>query len=455
MSRKTLLLVDDNKDNLRSMELCFARADYEVKTALGGAKALALLNEGDVDVVVTDLNMPDVDGLGVLKAALELNPAPKVLIITAYASVETAVEALKLGAMDYLQKPINVAELRAQVQKAMQVRELEAENVYLREQVSQRYGFDEIIGEHESMRRMFEKIRAVAGSRATVLIDGESGTGKELVARAIHQNSPRANKPFVAVHCAALSDTLLESELFGHEKGAFTGADARRAGRFERADGGSLFLDEVSEVPLSTQVALLRVLETREFERVGGSAPLKVDVRLIAATNRSLEERVRNGDFREDLFYRLNVVHLRIPSLRERVSDIPLLVSHFMKHFAEEHGKAAPQVAKPAMARLMAWGWPGNVRELRNLAENLVIFNDGSPVDENDLPFADPVGGGDQDSFEAPLGQSLEHVEREYIRRSLIQHNGNVTHTADALGIGRRTLQRKIKEWNLDNLLGS
>ncbi|MFC1601117.1 sigma-54-dependent transcriptional regulator [Candidatus Sumerlaeota bacterium] len=451
MQKQVLLLVDDNKESLRSVELCFARADYEVLTAPGGRAALELLGERPVDVVVCDLMMPDVDGMEVLRAARQLNPAPEFLLLTAFGSIESAVEALKLGACDYLTKPVNLNELRQHVGRAMEHRRLVVENLYLRSQIDQRFGFEEIIGEHKSMRELFKQIRMVAASRATVLIEGGSGTGKELVARAIHFNSPRAKAPFVPLHCASLAESLLESELFGHEKGAFTGADAQRAGRFERADGGSLFLDEISEIPPAMQVSLLRVLETREFERVGGAASIAVDVRLIAATNRDIEALTRAGDFRQDLFFRLRVVHLRLPPLRERASDIPLLVDHFLKMFAAEHDKPLPAVSHKAMMRLMAYEWPGNVRELRNLVENLIIFLDHDTITEDDLSFARVVDEAGQDSVALPLGLELEAVECEYIRRSLLRCGGNVTHTAQALGIARRTLQKKMKEWGLES----
>jgi two-component system response regulator HydG len=283
-----------------------------------------------------------------------------------------------------------------------------------------------------------------------VLLEGESGTGKELFARAIHFNSPRAKAPFIAFSCAALAESLLTSELFGHEKGAFTGAQARHIGRFERADGGTLFLDEIGEAPPATQVALLRVLETREFERVGGMTALKADVRLIAATNSKLEEKVRAGEFREDLFYRLQVVRLPLPPLRERASDIPLLVEHFLNEFAQEHHKPVPRVSREAMARLISEPWPGNVRELRNVIENTVIFLDGETIEENLLPPKASGHSVPNGAPQLPLGVKMADVEREHIRRSLLMHDGNVTRTAEALGLGRRTLQRKLKEMQLN-----
>ncbi|MCX8036758.1 MAG: sigma-54 dependent transcriptional regulator [Candidatus Sumerlaeia bacterium] len=448
----TLLLIDDDPGNLQALELAFARSDYRILTASSASQGVALLDEESPDVVVTDLRMGDAQtaGLDVVRAAVKKQPAPPVIILTAYGTIPSAVEALQLGAFNYLTKPINLAELRVQVARALEKRRLELENESLRAQLDHKFGFEGIVGDSPPMRALFEQMRRVAPTRVTVLILGESGVGKELIARALHQNSPRRNGPFVPVHCAALPETLLESELFGHERGAFTGAVARKPGRFELADGGTLFLDEIGEIPLSMQVALLRVLETREFMRVGGQQSVTVDVRLIAATNRDLERAVAEGRFREDLYYRLNVVTLRVPPLRERASDIPLLVGRFLTDFAREAGRPAPNVTPAALARLMAWPWPGNVRELRNVVENAFLFCKNNEIGVRDLPpaFQESPGRGE---WLLPVGPDtrLDDVEKEVLRQTLTLCNGNITQAAKRLGISRRTLQRKIKDLSL------
>jgi DNA-binding NtrC family response regulator len=448
----TLLLVDDDPGNLQALELAFARSDYRVLTANNGERAIELLEEEPVDVVVTDQKMGEgkADGLAVLRAARQKQPAPPVLLLTAFGTIPSAVEALQSGAFNYLTKPINLSELRAQVERAMEKRRLELENQELRVRLDQRFGFEGIIGDSPPMHALFEQLRRIAASRATVLIVGESGTGKELLARAIHQNSPRKRGPLIPVHCGSLAESLLESELFGHERGAFTGAVGRKAGRFELADGGTLFLDEIGEIPLSMQVALLRVLETREFMRVGGQQPVTVDVRLIAATNRNLEQAVAEGRFREDLYYRLKVVTLTVPPLRERAGDVPLLVRAFLTDFAKERGRDVPKVSPEAMARLMAYPWPGNVRELRNTIESVYLFHEGDEIALDDLP-PNLAPGPSKDGWTLSVGPEtrLDDVEKEVIRQTMLLCNGNVTRAADRLGISRRTLQRKIKEMKL------
>ena len=448
--QRTLLLIDDDPSNLQALELAFARSNYRVLTAGSGERGIELLDEHPVDVVVTDLKMGEgkADGLAVLRAAQQKQAATPVLLLTAFGTIPSAVEALQSGAFNYLTKPINLSELRVQVERAMEKRRLEVENEELRAQLDQKFGFEGIVGDSPPMRALFDQLRRIAPSRATVLIEGESGTGKELIARAIHQNSPQKRGPFVPVHCASLAESLLESELFGHEKGAFTGAVARKSGRFELADGGTLFLDEIGDIPLSMQVALLRVLETREFMRVGGQQPVTVDVRLVAATNRSLEQAVAEGRFREDLYYRLKVVALRVPLLRERASDIPLLVQSFLNGFARESGRPLPKVSPEAMARLMAHGWPGNVRELRNTIENVFLFHEGNEIAARDLPPNLGAAGNAGDAWKLPVGPQtrLEDAEKEIIRQTVLLCNGNITRAANQLGISRRTLQRKLKE---------
>jgi len=445
-----LLLVDDNENNLSSLHAGFIKSAYEVVLAHGGDEATAILKErDDVDVIVTDLRMPEVDGLAVLDLALQKPTPPQVLILTAFGTVESAVDALQKGAFTYLTKPVNLNELRAQVAKAMEVMALRKENRELRKQIEKRYGFEEMLGETREMQQLIEKLKAIADTRATVLVEGESGTGKELVARAIHKNSSRASKPMIPIHCAALSESLMESELFGHEKGAFTGANQQRQGLFELADGGTVFLDEVGEIPLATQVKLLRVLEAREFLRVGGTEPVKVDVRVVAATNRVLADEVEEGRFREDLYYRLNVVHIVIPPLRARAADIPLMCRVFLDHFAQEHGKPKLELSKRALQKLIQYHWPGNVRQLRNVIENLVLFSTSNVIDIDELPEA--MMSGQAGDLVVPLGVPLDQIERLVIERTLVACTGNRTRAAEQLGISRRTLLRKIKELSLES----
>jgi len=447
--QRTLLLIDDDPGNLQALELAFARSDHRVLAVNSGERGIEILNEEPVDVVVTDQRMGEgkADGLAVLRAAQLIQPAPPVIVLTAFGTIPSAVEAVQSGAFNYLTKPINLTELRLQVERAMEKRRLEAENVELRVQLDQKFGFEGIVGNSPPVQALIEQLRRIAPSRATVLIEGASGTGKELLARALHQNSPRRGGPLIPVHCASLAESLLESELFGHEKGAFTGAVARKPGRFELADGGTLFLDEIGDIPLSMQVVLLRVLETHEFMRVGGQEAVRVDVRVVAATNRPLEQAVAEGRFREDLFYRLKVVTLRVPPLRERAGDIPLLVRTFLTEFAKEHGQPAPKVSPEAMARLAAHHWPGNVRELRNTIESIFLFHTGDEIGVRDLP-PNLAPSTPSESWALPVGSEtrLDEVEKEVIRKVVLQCEGNVTRAAARLGISRRTLQRKLKE---------
>lgn len=447
-----LLLVDDQPDVLEGLKLAFGRTDNHVMTATCGEEALQILNAEEVDVVVTDLKMGGIDGLGVLRHALSLEPSPAVIILTAFGTIESAVDALKEGAFDYLTKPVNVKELRVLVDKAAQHRMLVRENLELRQQIDKRFGIEGMIGESNEMQRLYDIVRQVGPTKATILIEGESGVGKEVFAKALHQISPRAKKPFVAVHCAALPETLLESELFGHERGAFTGAISRRPGRFEMADGGTLFLDEIGEIPLSMQVKLLRVLEQREITRVGGTSSLKMDVRLIVATNRELEEEVAEGRFREDLYYRLKVVQVEVPPLRHRRADIPLLAQHFLGDFAKENGRSVPTLSREAIEVLQAYHWPGNVRELRNVMENTFVFLKGETIQGCDLPgTVTAEREAVTDGLTVPLGLPLEEVETRYLKRTLASVDGNRTRASEILGISRRTLQRRIKDLGLEN----
>ena len=453
----TLLIVDDEKhtrDGLRrSLE-----DSFEVFLA-GNAEAAALvLEQGGVDVLLTDLRLGGESGMKVIERALALSHPPVCVMMTAYGSVDAAVEAMRRGAADFITKPLNIDELEIKLKRALRERRVESENRELREQVDRKFGLENLIGESAVMEEVFATIRQVAPSRATVLIQGESGTGKELVARAVHTLSPRARGKFVAVHCAALSPQLLESELFGHEKGAFTGAVERRLGRFEQADGGPLFLDEIGEIDAATQVKILRVLGERTFERVGGNQPLKVDVRLVAATNKDLEKLVAEGKFRDDLFFRLNVVQVWLPPLRDRREDIPLLVQAFLREAGKENGKPVRELTSEAMARLIEHAWPGNVRELRAAIEHAVVMANGPKITLRDLPMGlraaargalVPDGGAGGPGEGQGERFNLHEAERRLILAALEECRGNRSKAAERLGISRRTLHRKLHELNL------
>jgi DNA-binding NtrC family response regulator len=453
----TILIVDDEKhtrDGLRQL----LENDYDVYVAADIAGAMGVLEREHVDLLLTDLRLGADDGMQLIDRALKMSHPPICIMMTAYGSVDTAVEAMKRGAYDFVTKPLNLDKVEILVARALRGRSLEHENQTLRQQVDERYGLENITGQSPALREVIDTIKQVASSSATVLIEGESGTGKELAAHAIHNLSRRNKAKFVIVHCAALSPTLLESELFGHEKGAFTGAHERRIGRFEQANGGTIFLDEVAEIEPSTQVKLLRVMsEERSFERVGGNQTIRVDVRVIAATNKNLEKLVREGKFRDDLFFRLNVVRITMPPLRDRKDDIPLLVHNFIRHFARENGKKITDVTEEAMNALLVYNWPGNVRELRTAIEHGVVMANGPKITLRDLPMAVRQAAGTQ----LPRGISptkafaqksspldLHETERKLILQALATTNGNVTAAAKKLGISRRTLHRKINEIN-------
>ncbi len=446
-SRPVILIVDDEK-NTREGLVRALRGEYAVAEAENGQRALEWLETHAADVVLTDLRMPGLDGMALLSRLLGRDSKPTVILLTAYGSVETAVEAMKRGAYDFLTKPVNLDRLDLLLRRALGERQLGAENRRLKAQLDSKYGFENIIGTSPAMQEVFETIRQAAPTRATVLIQGESGTGKELVARALHQCSPRRDGPFVPVHCAALAPTLLESELFGHEKGAFTGALERRRGRFELADGGTLFLDEIGEIDAALQVKILRVLEERKFERVGGTETVSVDVRLVAATNRDLRARVAEGSFREDLFYRLHVVNLTLPPLRARDGDVVLLAQHYLKTLAEENGKPPVAISPEAMDVLQAYPWPGNVRELRNVIERMVVLGSGERLVAADLPAAVRDGAGGL-ALASRAGRVLRDAERQLIAEALRRHRNNRTKAAQDLGISRRTLHRKLNEFGL------
>src|SRR5213596_1146434 len=454
----TILVVDDEKhtrDGLRRL----LENDYDVYVAADIAGATDVLDREQIDVLLTDLRLANEDGMALIERALKMSRAPICIMMTAYGSVDVAVEAMKRGAYDFVTKPLNLDKVEMLIARAVQSRKLEQENRALRQQVDERYGLENIWGDSAALHEVLDTIRQVAPSSANVLIEGESGTGKELAAHAIHNLSRRNKTKFVVVHCAALSPQLLESELFGHEKGAFTGAYERRIGRFEQANGGTIFLDEVAEIDPSTQVKLLRVIsEERAFERVGGNQTLRADVRLIAATNKNLEALVREGKFRDDLFFRLNVVRITMPPLRDRKEDIPILVRGFLRHFSKENNKPLLELSPDAMDALLTYNWPGNVRELRTAIEHGVVMATGPKVTVRDLPMAvrqaagtvSPRGISATKAFEeksSPL--DLHETEKKLIAQALAATNGNVTAAAKKLGISRRTLHRKINEMNL------
>jgi DNA-binding NtrC family response regulator len=445
--RPVILIVDDEKNTREGLARAL-RDEYAVAEAENGQRALEWLETRHADVVLSDLRMPGLDGMELLSRLLARDPKPVLILLTAYGNIETAVEAMKRGAYDFLAKPVNLDRLELLLKRALAERQLGAENQRLKAQLDSKYGFENILGASPAMQEVFDVIRQVAPTRATVLIQGESGTGKELVARALHQCGPRAQGPFIPVHCAALAPTLLESELFGHEKGAFTGAQERRRGRFELANGGTLFLDEIGEIDPALQVKILRVLEERKFERVGGTETVSVDVRLVAATNRDLKQMVAEGKFREDLFYRLYVVNVALPPLRERDGDIVLLAQHYLKSLATEHGKKVVGITSEAMAALTAYPWPGNVRELRNVIERMVVLGTGDKLTMRDLPVAFRGPGG-RGRAAARAGSVLRDSERQLIEDALRRHKGNRTLAAQELGISRRTLHRKLNEFGL------
>jgi two-component system, NtrC family, response regulator AtoC len=449
--RPTVLIVDDERNTREGLQRALQER-YDVLLAEDSPKALQILESAPVDVMLSDLRMPGIDGMGLLRRAMSLTNPPACIVMTAYGSIENAVQAMQAGAYHYVAKPVNLDELELVIRRALDSRRLEAENINLREQIDHKFGLENIIGESSAMQPVFETVRQVAPARTTVLIAGETGTGKELIAKAIHNLSPRKAGPYIAVHAAALPSTLLESELFGHEKGAFTGAIERRIGRFELADGGTLFLDEVGELEPLMQVKLLRVLEERAFERVGGTKTLQVDVRLVAATNRDLKKLVKDGKFRDDLFYRLSVVAVDLPPLRDRREDIPLLVKAFLDEFSRESGKRVRELTPEALNLLMAYDWPGNVRELRNAVEQMVVLAHGERLTARDVPS--PVrGGADLTKISVVrAGMTVEEAERQLIIQALKETDGNRTKAAQKIGISRRTLHRKLKEYGLENL---
>ena len=452
------MIIDDETGSRESMALAIEKAGLPVRTFDDARRALDFLeaNPGP-NLALCDLRMPGMDGIEFLQQVRGRGYDLGVVLITAFGSIESAVEAMRVGADDYLTKPVDLYELRKRVMTLLDNRRLKEEVTTLRQMLDKRYGFESIIGRSAPMERLFEQMQLVAPTRSTVLITGESGTGKELVANALHHGSPRKDERFLAINCGAIPSDILESELFGHERGAFTGAVTRKIGKFELAHRGTLFLDEISELYPELQVKLLRVLEERQVMRVGGSELIDVDFRLVAATNRELEKEVADGRFREDLYYRLKVVTLRIPPLRERRADVPLLVEHYMKHFCAEHGKDEKTVDNEAMDALAGYDWPGNVRQLKNAVETLVIFHQGRVVGIHDLPSelreGSGAGGGGGVRPDQPVQVSdgtprtMEAIERQAILETLSRTGGHRAQAAHLLGIGLRTLQRKLKEY--------
>ncbi|MFO0761337.1 MAG: sigma-54 dependent transcriptional regulator [Byssovorax sp.] len=449
-AKARILVVDDEPSARSGLEKLLRQDGYEVDAAAEGPIALAIASERPPDVVVTDLKMPKMDGVELLRKLREQDPDLPVIVVTAFGDVASAVGAMRAGAEDYLTKPVDFDALALAIERALERRDLKVEAENLRRQLRERdgEGLEGLIGASPAMQKVYRVARQVAAARATVLITGESGTGKGELARAIHRKGPRADKTLVTLHCAALAESLLESELFGHEKGAFTGADRRRAGRFEQAHGGTLFLDEVGEIPASTQVKLLRVLQEKTFERVGGNEPIEVDVRLIAATNRDLAEDVRQGRFREDLYYRLNVVHIEMPPLRLRGSDVLVLADHFLRRFAQENKKRVEGFSEDARAKIVAHRWPGNVRELENAIERAVVLCEGSQIAGSDLPI--DVAPMPKGVLRVP-GATMAEIERFAILTTLEATNGSTTKAAEMLDISVRTIQYRLHEYGLAN----
>jgi DNA-binding NtrC family response regulator len=455
-----IVVIDDEANAVAALTTLLREDGYEVEGAHEAQTGLALLERIDADVVLTDLRMPGMDGLELLAKVKQVRPETMVVMMTAYGTVKTAVKAMKMGAEDYLGKPVDVEEVELVLQRVLEKKRLLEETRVLRARVATKYRFENLVGESPAMLAAFKMIQQVAPSSASLLLSGESGTGKELFAQALHQNSPRRAKPFIKVACAALPETLLESELFGHEKGSFTGAAYTRAGRFEMADGGTLFLDEIGDISPAVQVKLLRFLEEKEFERVGGNRTFKVDVRIVAATHRDLEKKLGDGSFREDLYYRLNVIELHIPALRERASDIPVLATHFLKRFADQNGKDVRGFTDDALALLLRHQWPGNVRELENAVERAVVLSTEPLLGPAYFPTlrraaevaSAPDGAGPRVSIP---GSTMAELEREAILRTMEAVGGSTGRAAELLQISPRKIQYKLKEYHQEDAVKS
>ena len=449
MASSRILVVDDELNIREALVTLLEKKHYQVRGAGTAEEALEELESATADLILTDLKMPGIGGIEFLRQLKQKWPEIEVLVMTAFGSIETAVEAMRCGAYDYITKPIDRERLAVVVEKALERHALACENKQLKDRLETRTRFDQMIGESEPMQRLYSLVEMVADSDVTVLLTGESGTGKELVARAIHHKSHRANGPFVTLNCGALPENLFESELFGYEKGAFTGATTNKMGRFELADGGTLLLDEVGELSLKSQVDFLRVLETKEFRRLGGTKIVKVDARIVAATNRNLEAAVKEGGFREDLYYRLNVVPLHLPPLRERGDDIPLLTDHFMAEFSAQHHRQPKEISRQAMRLLRFYAWPGNIRQLRNLMERLMVTVKSAMIEPEHLPEEVQASREDARTMVVSLGSPLKEIEREAIRRTLVEVTNHREKAAKLLGISLRALHYKIKEYGI------
>ncbi len=452
MEKKKIIVVDDDKNTRLLIETILTKTKlYEVIQARNGEACLRKLNETNADLILLDLQMPGIDGIETLKRIKKQCPYIPVIIMTAHGTIEKAVHSMKLGSYDFLTKPFPGERLKVTVKNALEAVALETEVKSLRSVLDSRYKFENIIGRSGVMQEVFRAVEKIVNSDVTVLIQGESGTGKELIARAIHNESTvRQSKPFVAVNCTALPESLLESELFGHEKGAFTGAASRRIGKFELANGGTVFLDEIGEMSPSTQAKILRVLQEREFERLGGNALVKVNIRLLSATNKNLEEEVRKGTLREDLYYRISVFPIRLPPLRERKEDIPLLVSFFLQRYSKRENKKIDNIQREALKVLMGYHWPGNVRELENVIERAVVISGSGKIEINDLPqHIETFGREDIEYSDETLPRWIERLEIEILQKTLLEFEGNITQAAKKLGIGRATIYRKAKKYNL------
>jgi two-component system NtrC family response regulator len=451
---ETILIVDDEKNYLVILEALLAPEGYEIMTEGNAVNALRLIREADLDLVITDMRMPGMNGMELLEEAKKIDPELPVIMMTAYGTIEKAVEAMKKRAYDYITKPFRNEELKLTVKKALEFYRLKKENRLLSDALSDRYKYGNIIGKSQPMLKIYEMIGKVAPSKASVMITGPSGTGKELIAKAIHYNSPRKNRPFISINCGALTETLLESELFGHERGAFTGAVTMKKGRFELADGGTLFLDEVGEMSPSLQVKLLRVLQEMEFERVGGTKTIKVDVRILAASNRRLKEDVDKGTFREDLFYRLNVVHIEVPPLKERVEDIPFLVAHFVEKFRSSKKKKI-ELAAEVWKALYSYLWPGNIRELENTIERAMVMSSDESITLKDLPDyvisqeEEPIDLDRIVPLNLALAEALDQIEERLISRALKHSNNVQSRAAEMLGITRHAMHYKMKKFGM------
>jgi two-component system NtrC family response regulator len=451
---ETILIVDDEKNYLVVLEALLGPEGYEIVTSESAKEAVRLIRDSDLDLVITDMKMPGMSGMELLEDSKKIKPELPVIMMTAYGTIEMAVEAMKKQAYDYITKPFQNEELRLTVKKALENYRLIKENRLLSEALSDRYRYGNIIGKSKPMLEIYDLIGKVSQSRASVFITGPSGTGKELIAKAIHYNSPRKDRPFISINCGALTETLLESELFGHEKGAFTGAVAMKKGRFELADGGTLFLDEVGDMPPPLQVKLLRVLQEMEFERVGGTKTIKVDVRVLSASNRNIKEDVAEDRFREDLFYRLNVINIQVPSLRERTEDIRLLVNHFIEKYRKDEGKVKIELSPEVWKAFFSYSWPGNIRELENIIERAVVLNADGLIGIQDLPdeFSERQEELDVDRLiplNLPLQKTLEEIEEKLIKRALRECDNVQSHAAQMLGITKSLIQHKMKKYNI------